>query len=137
MKARVKFNKAALDNKIKEAEDKAYQQVENQLKDMAEFAVSRSPVDTGAYVTSFSIKNNYSSGRGRTSKNKPRNQSPQAKRQEGYVQMAADIEGLDLKNSKVIVLSNGSPHARLVETGEAWSRTPGYAVFAQIKDRFR
>jgi len=137
MKARVKFNKGALDKKLKQAEDKAYQQVENQLKEVSQFAVNRSPVDTGAYVTSFSVKNNYSSGRGRTSKNKPRNQSPQAKRQEGYAQMAADIEGLDLKNSEIIVISNGSPHARLVETGEAWSNTPGYAVFAQLRDRFR
>jgi len=137
MKARVKFNKGSFDKKLKASEEKVYQQVENELKDMAQFAVNRSPVDTGAYVTSFSIKNNYSSGRGRTSKNKPRNQSPQAKRQEGYAQMAADIESIDLKNSKIIVLSNGSPHARLVETGEAWTKTPGYAVFAQIKDKFR
>jgi len=137
MKARVKFNKASLDGKIKAAEDQIYQQVENELKDIAQFAVSRSPVDTGAYVTSFSIKNTYSSGRARTSNRKPRNQSPQAKRQEGYAQMASDIEALDLTTSKIVVLSNGSPHAQIVETGEGWSRTPGYAVFAQVKDKFR
>lgn len=136
MKARVKIN-PSLQRKMELLGQTAEERAKDQLVDIAQFAVARSPVDTGSYVTSFSLKNSYSSGRGRTSKNKPRNQDPQAKRQEGLSQLLQDIEGLNPLEDNLIVLSNGSPHARLVETGEVWSRTPGYAVFAQIKDKFR
>ena len=114
----------------------AEERAKDKLVDIAQFATSRSPVDTGAYVTSFSMKHGYSSGRGRTSKNKARNQSPQAKRREGLSQLLADIETLKPLENPLIVLSNGSPHAQSVETGEGWRR-PGYAVFAQVRDRFR
>jgi len=131
MKARVKFNKAALDKKLLMAEQTVEEKVKDQLVDVAQFATSRSPVDTGAYVTSFSIKHSYSSGRSRTSNNKPRGQSPEAKRQEGLSQLVADIETLKPLENDLIVLSNGSPHANEVEYKH------GYAVFSQVKDKFR
>jgi len=133
MKARVN---PSLMKKMDLLEQTAEERAKDTLIDIAQFATSRSPVDTGAYVTSFSMKHSYSSGRGRTSNNKPRNQSPQAKRQEGLSQLVADIETLKPLENPLIVLSNGSPHAQSVETGEGWQR-PGYAVFAQVKDKFR
>jgi len=131
MKARVKFNKSALDKKLLLAEQTVEEKVKDQLTDIAQFATSRSPVDTGAYVTSFSVKHSYSSGRSRTSNNKPRGQSPEAKRQEGLSQLVADIETLKPLENDLIVLSNGSPHANEVEYKH------GYAVFSQVKDKFR
>lgn len=140
MKARVKFNKASLDKKLLLVEQTVEERVKDQMVDIAQFATSRSPVDTGAYVTSFSMKHSYSSGRGRTSKGKPRNQSPDAKRQEGLSQLLSDIETLKPLENDLIVLSNSSPHAKSVEYGnevdKRWGK-PGYAVFTQIKDKFR
>jgi mRNA-degrading endonuclease RelE of RelBE toxin-antitoxin system len=130
MKARVKVNKS-LDKKLERLEQTAEERVKDELVDVAQFAVSRSPVDTGAYVTSFSIKNSYSSGRSRTSRNKPRRQSPQAKREEGLSQMLGDIETLKPLEEPLIVISNGSPHATQVE------KLHGYAVFAQIRNKFQ
>lgn len=114
----------------------AEEQVKDKLIDIAQFATSRSPSDTGSYVTSFSFKNSYSSGRGRSSKGKPRGVD---RRSEGLSQLVADIQKLDLKSS-TFVLSNGAPHANSVEKGwvhPSGKVTPGYAVFAQVKDKFR
>jgi len=131
MKARVKFDANGFSNKMKLLEQTAEERAKDKLVDIAQFATSRSPVDTGAYVTSFSMKHSYSSGRSRTSNNKPRGQSPEAKRQEGLSQLLVDIETLRPLENDLIVLSNGSPHANEVEYKH------GYAVFSQVKDRFR
>lgn len=131
MKARVKIDQAGLDRKLKLLEQTAEEQAKDRLVDIAQFATSRSPVDTGAYVTSFSMKHSYSSGRGRTSRNKPTQQSPEAKRKEGLSQLLGDIETLKPLEQPLVVLSNGSPHADAVEYKH------GYAVFTQVKDRFR
>lgn len=131
MKARVKIDQAGLDRKLKLLEQTAEEQAKDRLVDIAQFATSRSPVDTGAYVTSFSMKHSYSSGRSRTSRDKPTQQSPEAKRQEGLSQLLGDIETLKPLEQPLVVLSNGSPHADVVEYKH------GYAVFTQVKDRFR
>lgn len=131
MKARVKFDKSGLDKKLMMLEQTAEERVKDRLIDIAQFATTRSPVDTGAYVTSWSMKHSYSSGRSRTSNNKPRGQDPIAKRQEGLSQLVADIETLRPLDNDLVVISNGSPHATEVEYKH------GYMVFSQIKDRFR
>jgi len=131
MKARVKFDAGGFSDKMKLLEQTAEERAKDKLIDIAQFATSRSPVDTGAYVTSFSMKHSYSSGRSRTSNNKPRGQSPDAKRQEGLSQLLVDIETLRPLENDLIVLSNGSPHANEVEYKH------GYAVFSQVKDKFR
>jgi hypothetical protein len=136
MKARVKVNKS-LDKKLEQLEQTAEERVKDELRDMASFTALKvqsvsgkgSPVDTGAYVTSFSIKNSYSSGRSRTSKGKPRRQNPQAKRQEGLAQMLGDIETLKPLEEPLIVISNGAPHAKYVEMK--------HAIFAQIRNKFQ
>ncbi len=128
MKAKVN---PSLQKKMGLLGQKAEEQVKDQLLDIAQFATTRSPVDSGAYVTSFSMKHSYSSGRSRTSNNKPRGQDPQAKRSEGLSQLSGDIQSLKPLENPLVVLSNGSPHADEVEYKH------GYAVFAQVKDRFR
>ena len=120
----------------------AAQKVEDRLKDISEYAVNISPVDTGAYVTSFSIgKAGFGGGRSRSSHNKPKNQNPEAKRQEALGQLYSDIEGLGIKqdledgNAK-FTIRNRAPHANQVEDGSSWKRTDGYYVFTKIRRKF-
>ena len=121
--------------------DMAEEQIENRLEDIADYATRISPVDTGAYVTSFSIKRaGQGGGRSRTSENKPRNQNPEQKRQEAYGQLLGDIQALNVSDmleqgNVKITLRNRSPHAREVEDGANW-RSSGYHVFARVRNKF-
>ena len=127
----------------------ASEQLEDRLEDISYYATHTAltgggkgdGVDTGAYVTSFSLLPAGSSGgRSRTSNNKPTDQDPAAKKQEGYSQLLSDIQALDLKgmlesgNAKV-TLRNRAPHASDVEDGSSWN-SPGYGVFAKVRRRF-
>mgnify|MGYP000886644448 CR=1 FL=1 len=120
----------------------AAQKVEERLQSISQYAVSISPVDTGAYVTSFSIgKAGFGGGRSRTSHGKPNNQNPESKRQEALGQLYNDIEGLAIKqdledgNAK-FTLRNRAPHANTVEDGSNWKRKDGYYVFTKIRRKF-
>ena len=108
--------------------------VSDQLVDIAQTAVNLSPVDTGAYVTSFSYSVGAGRPRGKSSDNRPKKQNPQSMRQEGLSNLMSDINKVDLKNTTRITLRNSSPHARDVEEGTNWRRTSGYKVFAQIRN---
>lgn len=138
---------------LQAVKDRIYQAsaegVEQRLEDIAYYATHGAltgggrgdGVDTGAYVTSFSIvKAGQGGGRSRTSNNKPTDQDPAQKKQEGYQQLLGDIQGLNLKQMlederTKVTLRNRAPHANSVENGENWS-TPGYAVFAKVKRKF-
>lgn len=103
--------------------------IKDKLIDIAQTAVSVSPVDTGAYVTSFSYAVGAGRPRGKSSHNKPRGQNPQAKRQEGLENLISDINRIpNLLDSTTITLRNGSPHASDVEYKH------GYAVFAIVRN---
>ena len=121
--------------------DLAEEKIEERLEDLADYATRISPVDTGAYVTSFSIKRGGDGGgRRRSSENKPRNQNPETKRAEAYGQLVTDIQALNIsdmiENDNVrITLRNRSPHARDVEDGSNW-RSSGYHVFSRIRRKF-
>ena len=98
------------------------------LKNMAEELVSRSPVDTGAYVTSHSIRTTSGAGRMRTSEGKPTQQSAPAKREEALGQLLGDIASLPPDATKVYI-NNKSPHNKFVEFGGFnWKTTP-YLVY--------
>ena len=115
-------------------EDIVEDAVKEELVSIAQSAVSFSPVDTGAYVTSFSFTTGAGRPRGKSSNNKPKKQNPQQKMQEGFQNLLTDINKLDLKNTTSVQLRNGSPHAYDVENrGPSWRR-PGYKVFAKIRD---
>lgn len=121
--------------------DMAEEAIEERLEDLSDYATRISPVDTGAYVTSFSIKRaGQGGGRSRSSEGKPQNQNPEAKRAEAYGQLVQDIQALNIsdmiENGNVrITLSNRSPHARNVEDGTNW-RSSGYHVFTRIRRKF-
>jgi len=131
---------------LQTVKDRIYQAsaegVQQRLEDIAQLATSVSPVDTGAYVTSFSIvRAGQGGGRRRTSNNKPTGQDPTQKKREALGQLYVDIENLNIKQMlederTKITLRNRSPHAEDVEYGENWSRQ-GYGVFAKIRSEFR
>lgn len=108
--------------------------VSDQLVDIAQTAVNLSPVDTGAYVTSFSYSTGAGRPRGKSSDNKPKDQNPQAMRQEGLSNLMSDINKIDLKSTTSITLRNASPHASDVENGGPTWRRAGYKVFAQVRN---
>ena len=119
-------------NTIDETKLLLSQKTEDAIKDrlvsIAQTAVTASPVDTGAYVTSHSFKTNTSSrGRGKSSANKPRGQDPETKRREGLDNLIYDINNLDLKTLKKITLRNDSPHAQAVEYKH------GHAVYTIVR----
>jgi hypothetical protein len=121
--------------------DMAEEKIEARLEDLADYAVRISPVDTGAYVNSFSIKRaNQGGGRSRTSDNKPTGQSPEAERQDAFNQLLTDIQALNISDmmeqgNVKFTLRNRSPHALDVENGENWSSS-GYHVFTRIRSKF-
>lgn len=136
IQATIKFDKAALDQKMLLLEQTVESKIKDRLIDMAQFIVTRSPVDTGAYVTSHSLKTNRSRGRGKTSRNKPRAANPQAKREEGLQNLLDDINKVDLMNTTKIIFRNDSPHAQAVENGGPGWKTPGYKVYTQLRNRY-
>ena len=88
-------------------------------------------VDTGAYITSFSFNVGAGRPRGKSSKNKPRRQSPQQKAAEGRENLQRDIDKLpDLVNKESVQLRNEAPHAQMVEDKH------GYKVFAKVRREY-
>jgi hypothetical protein len=115
--------------------------VEDRLQHVVNYALVVSPVDTGAYVESFSIgRAGFGGGRSRKSDNKPKS-DPEAARQSARDALYQDIESMNIPqmvkdNNLSFTLRNRAPHARDVEDGENWSKD-GYHVFAKIRSRFR
>lgn len=107
------------------------QDVRNEfLTNMAEDIVntSKPTVDTGAYITSHSIRTTRGGGRSRSSHNKPKGQSPEAKAAEALDQLMGDIAALPADQQQVF-LSNNAPHANIVEY------VHGYAVYESVRNR--
>lgn len=130
MKAGFKINNSLFD-KLDMLQQDIAEDAKEHTYAVAERAINNSTVfvDTGAYITSFSVKDSYSSGRSRTSHNKPRGQDPEAKRQESLMQIMGDIESIDFLNAERVVISNGAPHANEVEKK--------YGIFELIRQDFK
>ena len=124
----------SLQRKIDGLKALAEQQVERKLVDMAQTAVDLSPVDTGAYVTSFSFSTGAGRPRGKSSKGKPR-ANPQAAKSEGLSNLIKDLERIpSLLDTTSIVLRNNSPHAVAVEYGGRGWKTSPYFVFTKLRN---
>jgi hypothetical protein len=120
------------------------QKVEQRFNSIASYviyqAVPDEAVDTGAYVTSFSIGiAGFGGGRSRSSRNKPKGANPQAMKSTAHDQLVSDISLIDfdaaVKGGNFgVTLRNRSPHAQEVENGGVtWKANPnGYGVFAAI-----
>tara|TARA_R110002126_G_scaffold126063_1_gene268321 strand:- start:326 stop:751 length:426 start_codon:yes stop_codon:yes gene_type:complete len=125
---------SSFQKKIDDIQIKVLGGVKEKLEDIAQTAVNLSPVDTGAYVTSFSYTVGAGRPRGKDSANLPTGASDQGKKQEGYDNLLRDITKIKkTEDLNSIQLRNGSPHADDVEYGEEWRRD-GYFVFAKLRD---
>ena len=84
-------------------------------EDTAMAAILESPVDTGAFVTSWTISEKSNRGRSRSSKGKPKTTASQA------MSEAADLIAGDLASipddAKSIYLNNRAPHAGVALAG--------------------
>ena len=119
--------------------------VEEKFEDIASYviyqAVPDQSIDTGAYVTSFSIgPAGFGGGRSRSSVNKPKGQNPSVMKDQGFAQLQYDIQNINFEslvesgNTK-FTIRNRSPHAVDVENGDSWAGD-GYHVFAKIRRKF-
>lgn len=100
------------------------------LINMAEdiVASSKPTVDTGAYITSHSIRTTRGGGRSRNSHGKPKKQSPEAKAAEALSDLMGDIAALPA-NQEQVFLTNNSPHANIVEY------VHGYNIYGAVRNR--
>jgi len=134
MKSTITVN-SSFQKKIDNIEVKVLGGVKERLEDIAQTAVSLSPVDTGAYVTSFSYRVGAGRPRGKDSGNRPTATNAQGQMSEGYDNLMQDLTKVkkieDLDN---LELRNRSPHAEDVEYGEEWFKTDGYFVFSQLRN---
>ena len=133
MKSTITVN-ASFYNKLKHLDDLAVDTVKDRLGDIARTAVDLSPVETGAYVTSFSYTVGAGRPRGKSSDNLPKGANLQGQRDEGYNNLLQDISRIkNIEDLDNIQLRNGSPHAYDVEYGEDWRRD-GYFVFTKLEN---
>ena len=113
--------------------------VENKLTDVAFDIVRLSPVDTGAFVNSWSFKDNPGGGRAQSSSGKPKGQSKENERGFALNNLANDIRlafdkgstGGPSRSQLTITAGayyflNGAPHAGKVDLK--------YGIEAQIGD---
>ncbi len=124
----------SLQRKLDSLETLVEQQVERKLVDIAESAVTLSPVDTGAYVTSFSFSVGRGRPRGKSSRGRLK-ANGQAMRQEGLDNLKNDLKKIpSLMDTTSITLRNNSPHATAVEYGGKGWITPPYFVFTTLRN---
>lgn len=97
-------------------------------------AVQLSPVDTGAYVESFSVVPRGSGGgRMRSSRNKPKASNPEGLKAETIGRLKASVAAIDPVETGGFTLVNRAPHARIVERVE---NGHGHLVFEQVRNEF-
>jgi hypothetical protein len=101
----------------------------NMAEDIVQSTISpKAAVDTGAYITSHSIRTTRGAGRSRTSHGKPRGQDPEAKAAEALSQLMEDIASLP-QNQEQVYLTNNAPHANNVEYSH------GYFIYEGVRNR--
>lgn len=125
-----KVNEISISGKLKFLEGLAQERVKEELKNIADSLVSRSPVDTGAYILSHTFQpTGGKGGRGYTSHGKPRGQNREAKMAEATAQLYSEIDAADVTSSRAGIFRNRSPHSGVVEQK--------YDVYRTAKDRAR
>jgi hypothetical protein len=117
MKTNIKVNVNKLEGDFERLNEEIEQEVEDFLKDIADTTIefSKPFVDTGTYITSFSYSTGSGRPRGGSSHGKPRRQNPTSKGNQGLQLLYGDIAQLDLANTTMVSLRNGSAHAEFVE----------------------
>ena len=118
--------------KMDELENRVKHEVYSKGEEIVSYAVAISPVYSGAYVESFSVRpRGDSSGRSRSSENKPELTLPakDAKKQDEAERLRQEVRAVDPLESEGFTLRNRSPHNKDVEQK--------HNVFLRTTDRFR
>ena len=119
---------------------KKMDEIENRVKEgiwlkgeeIVSYAAAISPIQTGAYVESFSVVGRGSGGgRSRSSNNRPvlPEGTKGAKKQDEAERLRAEVRAIDPLEEKGFTLRNRSPHNKIVEEK--------HNVFLRTQDRFR
>ena len=116
--------------KMDQLENQVREKVWSKGEEIVSYAAAISPVQTGAFVESFSVVPRGSGGgRSRTSNNKPILADKAGKKQEEAARLRAEVRAVDPLEEGGFTLRNRAPHANAVEAK--------HAVFLRTKDRFR
>ena len=127
---------SSLDNKIEQLEDLVDEKLRDRLENIADYAISISPVDTGAYVESFSmVPAGQGGGRSKMSEARIASVKKGTASRQQFTDIArsnlySDIERFSLETSDKVTLRNRAPHAREVEDKHGWS------VFTKVRNKF-
>jgi len=131
----IKVNKS-FDDKMLLLQQTVEDRVKDELISIADYAVAISPVDTGAYVESFSMAPSGQGG-GRSKRSEARTASVKrgtASRQQftdiARSNLYTDVEKFNLETSDKMTLRNRAPHAQDVEDKHGWS------VFTKVRNKF-
>ena len=132
MANQITINKSFFD-KLGRLEELVGDTVEDKLVSIGSYAVQISPVDTAAYIESFSIVPKGSGGgRSRTSRGRRKLSTPekQGAKDEAKSQLIADISSIkeSIVENGGAILRNRSPHSNIVEDK--------YDVFRRTRGRF-
>ena len=142
----------ALDNMQDQAKEIISDELEDYFTEMANEAIDRSPVWSGAYVKSFSFKSNNSRSRGRRIDGSnwrfPEKVGSEADRETGRDLLLGDVKAAfadkdDSTKNSSFTLRNDSSHARFVEYGvEGGAHPPGprpkngYRIFSELRRKY-
>ena len=117
--------------KMDKLEELVGDKVDEKLQSLGEYAVQISPVYSGAFAESWSIRP-IGSGGGRTRQSRPeRVPDAQAKKEEAKALIRSDVATYSeqILDQGGAVLTNRAPHAKEVDAK--------YATIATVRDRFR
>ena len=117
--------------KMDKLEELVGDKVDEKLQSLGEYAVQISPVYSGAFAESWSIRP-IGSGGGRSRQSRPeRVPDAQAKKEEAKALIRSDVATYSeqILDQGGAVLANRAPHAKEVDAK--------YATIATVRDRFR
>ena len=131
---RVKFevNKSALRQQFDRAREDVEAETRERLEKIADDAIDLSMpfVDTGAYITSWAFVVGAGRPRGKSSHGRLRRRKAGYRGDQfgatGRSQLQQDLAKVDLMNTTALFISNGAPHAEIVEYKH------NYRVFEQL-----
>lgn len=132
--ALVKVNLDVLRKELGKIEDAATRSAERFTREAANTAIKLSTprIQTGAYITSFSITTGGSGRpRGKSSHGRPKTSNKQGKVNEARALLESDISKIDFSNVDSLVLRNGAPHAQYVELNAQGQ------IFTRLTQRMR
>lgn len=130
-KTQVTINKSFYD-KMDEIENRLRHEVYTKGEEIVSYAAAISPVQTGAYVESFSVvPRNSGGGRSRSSNGRPILPTgvKDALKQDEAARLRSEVRAIDPLEENGFTLRNRSPHNTIVENK--------HNVLLRTKDRFR